>query len=86
MRDPAAKPRLRKCLPFLRTAVESLDPRVRPGNLLIACATPNGATVLTASEWPQIDRSKLKRRDVALALSGAIEFRPAAKKTMAKSS
>ena len=36
MRDPAAKPRLRKCIPFLRSAVECIDARKARGGLMIA--------------------------------------------------
>lgn len=74
VRDPAARPRLRRCLPFLRSAVDRIDTRATSGGLMIAAATANGAAVLSAADgWPQINSSTLKTGDVALALTAAIE-------------
>jgi hypothetical protein len=71
---PAARPRLRKCLPPLAEAVENIDARATRGRLLIAAATPEGAMVMAADGWPQIDRSKLTRGDAARAVVTAIEM------------
>jgi hypothetical protein len=71
--DPVARPRLRRCLPYLFEAVANFDASAASGRLVIAAATPKGAVVLAAEDWPDVKRSKLKRGDVALALSAAIE-------------
>jgi hypothetical protein len=70
-----ARPRLRKCLPFIRSVVEAVDMRAARGSLRIVAATPHGAAALTAVDgWPQIDRSKLTKGDVVRAVVAAIEL------------
>jgi hypothetical protein len=75
--DPAARPRLRKCLPFLSEAVEHIDARVARGRLVIAAASKHGAIVVAADGWPRTTKSKLTKGDVALALGAAIDSRDA---------
>jgi len=71
--DPAARPRLRECLPFLRSAVESVDVDQAPGTLVIACATPRAATVISTDGWPRLGASTLSKSDAVLAVTRAIE-------------
>jgi len=71
--DPAARPRLRECLPFLRSAVESVDVDQAPGTLVIACATPRAATVISTEGWPRIGRSSVSKSNAVLATIKAIE-------------
>ena len=71
--NAAARPRLRRCLPSLSKVLAHFDRRSVSAGLLIAAATPDGATVLHADGWPQLDRSPLKQGEVAAALSAAIE-------------
>ena len=69
--DPAARPRLKKCLPLLRAALERVDTR-RDG-LTVVAATPWGAAVKNADAWPQFEPSPLTQADATMALLRAIE-------------
>ena len=71
--DVDARPRLRRCLPSLSKVLASFNRRSASQGLVIAAATPNGATVLAADGWPELAASKHKPGDVVLALSAAIE-------------
>lgn len=73
VRDAAAKPRLRRCLPHLWSAIEQIDTRKLPGHLVVAAATPQGATVLTAACWPHRSRSTVTKAAAVAALSTAID-------------
>ena len=71
--DVDARLRLRRCLPSLSKVLASFNRRSASQGLVIAAATPNGATVLAADRWPAAATQSMKPGDVALALSAAIE-------------
>ena len=78
--SPAARKRLRRCVPRLMEAMTTFDGCGPAGGLVLACSTPRCGIVLRApGGWPQFDPTRLAaidRADAALALAEAIESPP----------
>ena len=72
-KDESAKPRLRRCLPALLSAVGHWDGSAA-GEFVMAAATPKAAFMFCADEWPDVDESAFQTHEVARALVAAVEF------------
>jgi len=71
-KDESAKPRLRRCLPALLSAVGHWDGSAA-GEFVMAAATPKAAFMFCADEWPDVDESAFQTHEVARALVAAVE-------------
>ena len=63
-KDESAKPRLRRCLPALLSAVGHWDGSAA-GEFVMAAATPKAAFMFCADEWPDVDESAFQTHEVA---------------------
>ena len=82
--DRKAAKRLVKCLPVLGEALARWHGNAEPDALVLACATPRSAIVLSSAGWPQLDpivAGKVERSDAALALASAIKAGASAQNT-----
>jgi hypothetical protein len=70
--DEAAKPRLRRCLPALLSAI-GVWGGSPTGELAMAAATPKAAFMFFADDWPDVPESDFRQHEVARALVAAIE-------------
>src|SRR3954447_19970653 len=70
-KDESAKPRLRRCLPALLSAVGHWDGSAA-GEFVMAAATPKAAFMFCADEWPDVDE-RVQTHEVARALVAAVE-------------
>ena len=66
-KDESAKPRLRRCLPALLSAVGHGDGSAA-GEFVMEAATPKAAFMFCADEWPDVDESAFQTHEVARAL------------------
>jgi hypothetical protein len=71
-KDESAKPRLRRCLPALLSAVGHWVGSPA-GEFVMAAATPRAAFMFCADDWPDVDESEFRQHEVARALVAAIE-------------
>ena len=71
-KDKSAKPRLRRCLPALLSAVGHWVGSPA-GEFVMAAATPRAAFMFCADDWPDVDESEFRQHEVARALVAAIE-------------
>ena len=74
-KDESAKPRLRRCLPALLSAVGHWDGSAA-GEFVMAAATPKAAFMFCADEWPDVDESAFQTHEVARALVAGSSPRP----------